>query len=207
MFKAHKIRLHPTPEQANYFARAAGTARFVFNWALAEWKVQYEAGGKPNAMALKKQFNATRGEQFPWTYEVTKCAIEGAFMDVAAAFNHFFAGRKAGRQVGYPQFKSKKRSRQSFYWPTTNSAWAITGLTFPSSDGSTWRRTCVLLAKSCRHASAKRRTGGLFLPRWRCPMKDRSTPIRLSASTWGSIGWQRFPMVSAMRTKNRCTIC
>jgi putative transposase len=36
MIKAHKIRLHPTPEQAKYFARAAGTARFVFNWALAE---------------------------------------------------------------------------------------------------------------------------------------------------------------------------
>jgi hypothetical protein len=27
MIRAHKIRLHPTPEQANYFARAAGVAR------------------------------------------------------------------------------------------------------------------------------------------------------------------------------------
>lgn len=115
MIKAHKIRLHPTPEQANYFARAAGTARFVFNWALCEWKAQYETGGKPNAMALKKQFNAIRREQFPWTYEVTKCAIEGAFMDVAAAFKNFFEGRKAGRKTGYPKFKSRKRSRQSFY--------------------------------------------------------------------------------------------
>ena len=79
MIKAHKIRLHPTPEQANYFARAAGTARFVFNWALAEWQRQYEAGGKPNAKALKKNFNAIRREQFPWTYEVTKCE----FLDAA----------------------------------------------------------------------------------------------------------------------------
>src|SRR5712691_5582669 len=115
MIKAHKIRLHPTPEQAEYFARAAGTARFVFNWALSEWKTQYEAGGKPNAMALKKHFNAIRREQFPWTYEVTKCAVEGAFMDVAAAFKNFFEGRSAGRKTGYPTFKSKKRSRQSFY--------------------------------------------------------------------------------------------
>ncbi len=95
--------------------RAAGTARFVFNWALSEWKSQYEAGGKPNATALKKQFNAIRREQFPWSYEVTKCAVEGAFMDVAAAFKNFFEGRKAGRKTGYPQFKSKRRSRQSFY--------------------------------------------------------------------------------------------
>jgi len=36
MIKAHKIRLNPTPEQAKYFARAAGTSRFVWNWALAE---------------------------------------------------------------------------------------------------------------------------------------------------------------------------
>jgi putative transposase len=115
MIKAHKIRLHPTPEQAHYFARAAGTARFVFNWAVAAWKTQYEAGGKPNATALKKQFNAIRREQFPWSYEVTKCVVEGAFMDVAAAFKNFFEGRKAGRKTGYPQFKSKKRSRQSFY--------------------------------------------------------------------------------------------
>jgi transposase len=35
MIRAHKIRLNPTPEQANYFARAAGVTRFVWNWAQA----------------------------------------------------------------------------------------------------------------------------------------------------------------------------
>ena len=115
MIKAHKIRLNPTPEQANYFARAAGTARFTFNWAVAEWKRQYEAGEKPSALKLRTQFHALRREQLPWTYNVTKCAIEGAFMDVAAAFKNYFEGRRAGRKTGYPKFKSKKRSRQSFY--------------------------------------------------------------------------------------------
>ena len=115
MIKAHKIRLHPTPEQANYFARAAGTARFTFNWAVAEWKRQYEAGGKPSALALRTQFNEIKKEQFPWVYDVTKCAVEGAFMDVTAAFKNFFEGRKAGRKTGFPKFKTKRRSRQSFY--------------------------------------------------------------------------------------------
>ena len=87
----------------------------MFNWALAEWKRQYETGGKPNATALKKQFNAIRREQFPWSYEVTKCAVEGAFMDVGTAFKNFFEGQSRGRKTGYPKFKSKKRSRQSFY--------------------------------------------------------------------------------------------
>ena len=115
MIKAHKIRLHPTPEQATYFAKAAGTARFCFNWAVAEWQKQYEAGEKPSALDLRTQFNEIKKDQFPWVYDVTKCAVEGAFMDVAAAFKNFFEGRKAGRTTGYPRFKSKKRSRQSFY--------------------------------------------------------------------------------------------
>src|SRR5947209_6371948 len=115
MIKAHKIRLNPTAEQANNFARAAGTARFTFNWARAEWQKQYEAGGKPSALALRTPFNAIKKEQFPRVYHVTKCAVEGAFMDVAAAFKNFFEGRKAGRKTGYPKFKSKKHSRPSFY--------------------------------------------------------------------------------------------
>src|SRR2546421_1675189 len=115
MIKAHKIRLHPTPEQATYFAKAAGTARFTYNWAVSEWQRQYEAGEKPSALKLRTQFHAVRKEQFPWSYDVTKCAIEGAFIDVGAAFKNFFEGRKAGRKTGYPQFKSKKRARQSFY--------------------------------------------------------------------------------------------
>jgi transposase len=65
MIRTHKIRLQPTSEQANYFARAAGTSRFVWNWALAEWNRQYEAGGKPTAFKLKKQFNEMRREQYP----------------------------------------------------------------------------------------------------------------------------------------------
>jgi len=115
MIKAHKIRLHPTPEQGHYFARAAGTARFTYNWAVAEWQRQSEAGGKPSALALRTQFNAIKKDQFPWVYDVTKCAVEGAFMDVAAAFKNFFEGRKAGRKTGFPRLKRKKRSRQSFY--------------------------------------------------------------------------------------------
>ena len=115
MIRAHRIRLNPNSEQETYFRKACGTRRFVFNLGLAEWKRQYEAGEKPSAFLLKKQFNAIKGEQFPWVYEVTKCAAEGAFMDLATAFKNFFEGRKKGQTVGYPNFKQKKRSRDGFY--------------------------------------------------------------------------------------------
>ena len=110
MIRAHKIRLHPTPEQSNYFARAAGTSRFVWNWALAEWNRHYEAGGKPTAFKLKKQFNEIRREQYPWTWDVTKNASDQPFLDLGKAFMAFFAGR-----ARRPRFKSKKRGKASFY--------------------------------------------------------------------------------------------
>jgi putative transposase len=115
MIRAHKIRLHPTSEQVNYFARAAGTSRFVWNWALAEWNRQYGAGEKPTAFKLKKQFNAIRRERFPWTWEVTKNASDQPFLDLGKAFIAFFEGLKSGKRKGRPRFKSKKRSKASFY--------------------------------------------------------------------------------------------
>ena len=69
-----------------------------------------KAGEKPSANKLKKQFNAIKREQFAWVYEVTKCAAEGAFMDLGTAFKNFFEDR-----AKYPRFKSKKRSRDGFY--------------------------------------------------------------------------------------------
>ena len=110
MIRTHKIRLNPTPEQAHYFARAAGTSRFVWNWALAEWNRQYEAGEHPTALKLKKHFNQIRREHFPWTWEVTKNASDQPFLDLGKAFTAFFAGR-----ARRPRFKSKKRSKPSFY--------------------------------------------------------------------------------------------
>ena len=74
MLMSHKIELSPNNKQATYFAKAAGTARFAYNWALKEWKIQYDAGLKPNETALRRQLNSIKKEQYPWMYEVTKNA-------------------------------------------------------------------------------------------------------------------------------------
>lgn len=74
MIRGHTIALDPTAEDRVYFAKASGTARFAYNWALGEWKRQYAAGEKPNANKLRKQWNAIRHTEFPWSDEVTKCA-------------------------------------------------------------------------------------------------------------------------------------
>jgi putative transposase len=108
MLIAHRIALDPNNVQATYFARASGTARFAYNWALAEWKQQYDAWKadstlpKPSQAALRRQLNAIKREQFPWMLEVTKNAPQMAIIQLGQAFQNFFAGR-----ARYPQFRKK----------------------------------------------------------------------------------------------------
>ncbi|EHQ53508.1 transposon IS605 OrfB, partial [Ectothiorhodospira sp. PHS-1] len=108
MIRAHRIALAPNNRQATYFARAAGTARFAYNWALAEWQCQYAAWKqdtslpKPSQVALRRHLNAVKREQFPWMLEVTKTAPQMAIIQLGEAFRNFFAGR-----ARYPRFRKK----------------------------------------------------------------------------------------------------
>jgi putative transposase len=102
MLLTHKIQLVPNNKQAGYFAQAAGVSRFAYNWALAEWQRQYEAGERPSEISLRKQLNSIKREQFPWMYEVTKSAPQQAIKNLGNAFERFF--KKQGK---YPRFKKK----------------------------------------------------------------------------------------------------
>ncbi|MGX9221408.1 RNA-guided endonuclease InsQ/TnpB family protein [Massilia varians] len=123
MLLAHRIRIDPTLEQRGYFARAAGTARRVWNWALAEWQRQAAAGCKPNAMALKKQFNRIKyadpawldenGQ--PWLRTVHRDAHAQPFTNLARAWSRYFEQRRAGTPAYPPAFKKKGRCRDVFY--------------------------------------------------------------------------------------------
>ena len=108
MLIAHKIALDLNNVQATYMARAAGTARFAYNWARAEWQRQYEARRDdpslppPSQAALRRQLNTIKAQRFPWMLEVTKNAPQMAIIQLGDAFRNFFAGR-----ARYPQFRKK----------------------------------------------------------------------------------------------------
>jgi putative transposase len=99
---SHRIALTPNDRQATYFVCAAGVARFAYNWALAEWKREYESGGKPSEAALRRRLNSLKVSEFPWMLEITKNAPQQAVKNLGAAFQRFFKGQ--GR---YPKFKKK----------------------------------------------------------------------------------------------------
>lgn len=43
IMRAYKFRLRPTPEQAIYFAKGCGTARYAWNWTVAFCRDEYDA--------------------------------------------------------------------------------------------------------------------------------------------------------------------
>ncbi len=112
MLIAHRIELDPTQATRNYFAQACGTDRFVWNWALAEWHRQYEAGQKPNAMALKKQFNAIKYQHFPWLEDIHRDAHAQPFANLGKAWNKFFTDLKTGARMASDNRMEKKRLKK-----------------------------------------------------------------------------------------------
>jgi len=109
MIFAHKIALDLTEAQEAYCRKAAGTARFTYNWALTHWKMQYRNGEKPTAGKLKAQWNALKHERYPWVEDVHKDANQQPFTHLATALQKFFR-----HEAGYPTFK-KKEQHDSFY--------------------------------------------------------------------------------------------
>ena len=63
---SHRIAIVPTAPQEVLLRQAVGVARFAYNWALAEWKRQYQAGEKPSEAALRRQLNSIKHQNFQW---------------------------------------------------------------------------------------------------------------------------------------------
>lgn len=135
ILKAHKIKLNPTPEQVQYLFRAAGVARYAFNWGLAEYnrrldhnrEVEKTGQGekvKVSGRLLKKEFNQVKPQ---WANEVTTWAAQGAFDDLQKAFSGFWQKHKNGalpkaikprkdkRPNGWPRFKARNHTTPAFY--------------------------------------------------------------------------------------------
>lgn len=108
--RAYKTELDPNNVQRTALLKHAGAARFAYNWGLARRKEKYERTGKSsNAIGLHRQLNALKRTEFPWMYEVSKCAPQEALRDLDKAFKNFFE-----RRAKYPKFRSRKRGVDSF---------------------------------------------------------------------------------------------
>jgi putative transposase len=135
MLLAHSIRIDASSSQREYFARAAGTARRVWNWGLAKCQRQAAAGQRPDAIVLKKQFNAIKYSDpdwldengMPWLRAIHRDAHAQPFANLAKAWSRYFEKKRAGKQAHQPRFKKKGRCRDSFY--VANDKFRLEGMT------------------------------------------------------------------------------
>lgn len=110
MYKTYKVKLSPNNKQRTQMLRTAGCARYAYNWALATEKANYENGGKfLNDCELRRRFTEHKAT-VPWLYDVSNDALKQSIKDAYDAYQRFFK-----HQAKFPKFKSKKRSKPSFY--------------------------------------------------------------------------------------------
>ena len=126
MIRTFKVEIKPTTKQREQFAKAFGTRRWCWNWALATYeKTLKETGKFLTAFDLDKILNElrrTKPEEYGWIGEVNTMVKSDSLNDfglsVKAWCKHLKEARKAPTKVdankGKPKFKKKGFCQESF---------------------------------------------------------------------------------------------
>lgn len=111
MIKSIKIRLLPTKEQEELMFKTIGCSRFAYNWALSRCNELYDQGEKYSITYIRKEFTQLKKqEDYKWLNEVSNTTMVESIRNLDKSFKSFF-----NKKSKYPKFKTKRKSRQSFY--------------------------------------------------------------------------------------------
>lgn len=114
----YNYRVYPTPGQRTALAQAFGCARVVFNDCIRLRQESYTAGVKVSDTDVQKRV-VTAAKATPeraWLSDVSSVVLVQACQDARVAYRNFFdslSGKRKGRRVGAPRFRSRKDNRQA----------------------------------------------------------------------------------------------
>jgi len=115
-YRQRILRLDPNNRQATALARACGTRRWTYNWALEQQLDSYRARSQfigPSEL-MRRIVELKRTPEYAWLQDVSKCAPQAAISDLHQALMTFLLRRrKPGPKVGFPRFKKKGVERES----------------------------------------------------------------------------------------------
>ena len=115
MLKATKVRIYPTPEQADFLDRQFGSVRMVWNKALAikthYYKVR-EQNLSPNKDLKPLLVTAKKSRKYSWLKEADSIALQQSVINLDKAFQNFFNPKLEAR---FPRFKSKHKKQSSYH--------------------------------------------------------------------------------------------
>jgi putative transposase len=118
--QAYRFALDPSPAQERALRSHAGAARFAWNWGLAKCQERYTAEGRwYSGVEMHKLWNAEKKADpaLSWWAENSKCAYQEAFRNLDRALHDFVKSRKRqrrGRRLGFPKFKKRGKTQDSF---------------------------------------------------------------------------------------------
>ncbi|MEK9497369.1 RNA-guided endonuclease TnpB family protein [Photorhabdus sp. P32] len=115
MLRATKVRLYPTPEQAEYLNAQFGAVRFAYNKALHIKKHAYKYDGV--SLSPRKDLKpllavAKKSRKYGWLKEYDSIALQQAVINLNTAFDNFFNPKL---KAGFPTFKSKHGKQSSYH--------------------------------------------------------------------------------------------
>ena len=111
MHRAVKIRLLPTREQEILFWKSAGTARWAYNYFLDANEQAYREGRRITEGEVRKYINnVLKKTTHKWLKEVGSNVMKQGVKDAALALQRYIKGI-----AGKPRFKSRRKSKISFY--------------------------------------------------------------------------------------------
>ena len=111
MQRAVKIRLLPTKEQEMLFWKSAGTARWAYNYFLDANEQAYREGRRITEGEVRKYINnVLKKTTHTWLKEVGSNVMKQGVKDAALALQRYIKGIS-----GKPRFKSRRKSKISFY--------------------------------------------------------------------------------------------
>jgi len=114
MLRATKVRIYPTPEQADFLNAQFGAVRFAYNKALHIKKHAYQRHGlslNPRKDLKPLLAVAKKSRKYAWLKAYDSMALQQAVINLDVAFSNFFNPKLKSR---FPAFK-RKHGRQSSY--------------------------------------------------------------------------------------------
>ena len=115
--KGIRVRLYPTEGQAILIDKTIGCCRFVHNQTLAGCKQSYEQRQHFPSKNERIKNLVPLKETNEFLKEVSAVALQQSLRDLDSALNNFFKNRS---HFGFPKFKSKHSSKQSYRTPYNN---------------------------------------------------------------------------------------
>jgi putative transposase len=116
MLRVVKVRLYPNKKQQDLLSQHFGSSRFIYNFMLSQKIEKYKSGENISSYDLKKQLpKMKKSDNFSWLKEVDSTSLQNSVLNLDKAYQNFFRQVKKGEKAGgFPKFKSKHNSKQSY---------------------------------------------------------------------------------------------